>query len=125
MDLSGIAASVVSSTVFSAAVTGIITWIVQTNALKQAKLTETTRLFAELMALGHSRDTSPGRKDPVGKSEMLGALQMIATVGVEYKPLKAAATAYLLSHKETFGTGGSAADTEVEGVVDAALARLR
>ncbi len=125
MDLSGIVIAVVSSTVLSAAVTGIITWIVQTNALEQAKLTETMRLFAELMALGHSRDTSSGRKDPVGRSEMLGALQMIAAVGVAYKPLKSAARAYLQAHKESFGVGGTAADAEVEGVVDAALVKLK
>jgi len=125
MDIAAVVATIISSTVLSALVTGIITWRVQTRALGQAKLMETTRLFIELMALGHSRDTSPGRKDPVGKSEMLGALQMMATVGLEFEPLKSPAAAYLNSHARTFGARGFSPDSDVAEVVTAALARLK
>ena len=97
MDLSAIAAAVISSTVISAAVTGLITWRVQTNALRQAKLTETSRLFIELMALGHGRAITD-RKDPIGKSEILGAVEMVTAVGLEYAPLRQSAVAYLAGH---------------------------
>ncbi|PZF29114.1 hypothetical protein [Curtobacterium sp. MCPF17_051] len=103
MDISAIVAAVVSSTVISAAVTGLITWRVQTNALKQAKLTETSRLFIELMALGHGRAITD-RKDPIGQSEILGAVEMVAAVGLEYKPLRDAAMSYLDGHIISYGS---------------------
>lgn len=117
MDFSAIAVAVVSSTVISAAVTGLITWRVQSNALKQAKLTETSRLFIELMALGHGRSITP-RPDPIGKSEILGAIEMVSAVGLEYKPLRASAVAYLDGHLATY------TDAEILSVARASRGRF-
>ncbi len=89
--------TILSSTALAATITGIVTWRVQSAAQRQSKLIETTRLFMEMAALAHARDPQ-GKREAIGLSEMIAAIEIVAALGVNYKPIKPAAIAFLDAH---------------------------
>jgi hypothetical protein len=125
MDYQAFVFTVLTSTVVSSAITGIITFIVQRNAQRQQQLLETTRLFTDTIALAHARDAH-GRTDPIGLSEMIAGVQMVATIGLSYKPLRPAAIAFLESHVAGYsGAENTTEPSPVQVASKKALARLK
>lgn len=101
MDWGALVGTVLASTVVASAVSGLITWRVQTNSLNQQRLMETTRLLTTLAALGNARDPE-GKRDQIGVSEQLAAISSVAAIGRAYKPLRSAAVSYMEGHVRVY-----------------------
>lgn len=86
MDGAQVATLVVSSSVLAAAVSGLVTYLVnrrtltlQETALNQQRLTETSRLMVDLTALAHGAPVD-GRTH-IGAGQQLAAIAMIEIIG--------------------------------------------
>jgi hypothetical protein len=128
MDWGALVGTVLASTVIASAVSGLITWRVQTNSLTQQRLMETTRLLTTLAALGNARDPE-GKREHVGLSEQLAAVSSVAAIGRSYPPLRSAAISYMEGHTQIYKHSDPSSTqsivAKVAGKELAALEKLR
>jgi len=122
MDWLTIVLAVLGSTVVAALVSGAVSWRSHSTALAQQRMTENTRLMAELIAVAHARDPHGSRA--IGRSEMIGAAEMLAAIGREYAPLKETARSFLGAQRDSFAPGRSSEEPILFAAFDSALKRL-
>lgn len=103
-DWGPIVLAVLSSTVIASAVTGLITWRVQSRTLAHSRLIETSRLIVELGALGNARPPDGSTTRVIAVSEQLAAISTLAAIGRSYRPLRESAKSYLDGHVLTFAS---------------------
>lgn len=121
MEPSEIILAIIASTALGSLVTGIITYAVSTREFKQARFTESTRLFVELAAIANSRRPDGGKYQ---LSEQIAAIHLVAGLGDEFSQLREPAKAFLKSHDDHFRTLGRPTATRIANEAKAARDRL-
>ena len=134
-DLVTIVAAVIGSGVISAVVTGVVSYKVnksnlevQQSTLDQQRLTANTTLMSDLMALAHGRDPH-GVRPNVGQAEILGAIETLTAIGLDYAPLQSAAKTFLKSLISMYsvlnlGRPPQPAEEQIASAAATALARF-